>query len=183
MENPTVIKGATPTATTATNNNTANNVGISSPWITMEKKITALFNEDPDLDVLYDDATKTVTIESVNTYKIMALEKVLKKEIAFGNVTLKIQCRVKNAENASTVAADVKTAFRGNPRLSDIIVTPTPFTSESVYVLFKKEVIQFFNDDISDYYGNYNGLSEEIAREITSDAIVVNYGTDVKDPN
>lgn len=34
------------------------------------------------------------------------------------------------------------------------------------YCVFKKEVIQFWNDDISDYLGNYTTLAKDIAREI-----------------
>ena len=30
----------------------------------------------------------------------------------------------------------------------------------------KKEVIQFWNDDLYDYYGNYSRLASDIAREL-----------------
>lgn len=40
-----------------------NKIAISLPWITAVKKINALFAEDSDLDVIYDDDTKTIRID------------------------------------------------------------------------------------------------------------------------
>ena len=40
------------------------------------------------------------------------------------------------------------------------------------YCIFKKEVIQFWNDNLSDYRGNYNGLASDIAKEILKANIV-----------
>ena len=49
------------------------------------------------------------------------------------------------------------------------------------FVLFKPEVIQFLDDDTSDYYGNWNGLAEDIAREIFVEGYRgVNFCTEVK---
>ena len=33
------------------------------------------------------------------------------------------------------------------------------------YVIFAKEIIQFFNDDLSDIYGNANFIVADLARE------------------
>ena len=157
---------------------TTENVALSSPWMTTYKKLVALFNADPDLNVLYDDATKTVTIESVNTYKIMALEKILKPSITFGNVTLNIKCLVKNGEEES-LAALFKTAFTGNPHFSVVEERTLLGAVKETYLLFQPEVLQFFNDDCTDYYGNWNGLSEDILRDVMKDNIRINVGTDV----
>ena len=35
-----------------------------------------------------------------------------------------------------------------------------------VYAIFKKEVIQFFNDDISDFYCNYNEVAAKVFNEV-----------------
>ena len=42
-------------------------------------------------------------------------------------------------------------------------------TEEHTYLLFKPEVIQFFDDDIYDYEGNWTGLAQDIAREVFAD--------------
>ena len=152
-------------------------VSLSSPWITAYKKLNALFDVDPDIDVLYDDEKKTITLESTNTFKMMALEKILVPELKFGNITVKIECLVKNGADEN-ISALFKTAFNGNPHFSQVIDAQTPYGEQS-YVLFKKEVLQFFNDDTSDYYGNWNGLSEDILREVVNENIRVNIGTEV----
>ena len=157
---------------------TEKQVSLSPPWITKVNELKALFGVDPDIDVVYNDEAKEVIIESVNTFKIMALQKILVPSVTFGNVTLTIKCLVKdNAED--DVASLIKTAFADNPHFSQVITAPTPY-GEQVYALFKKEVIQFYNDDTSDYYGNWNGLSEDILRGVVNENIRVNIGTETE---
>jgi len=151
-------------------------VGISSPWMTYYKKLVALFNDDPDLEVLWDDDTKTVTIESINTFKIMALEKLLDPTVTFGNVTITVKCLVKNGSE-DTAATLFRTAFAGNPHFSKVVETTITAIDET-FVLFKPEVIQFFNDDLTDYYGNWNGLAEDITRDVIKKDFRVNIGTE-----
>lgn len=168
------MENKTPETTTETK------VGLSSPWITYYRKINALFGVDPDLDVKYNDDTddtKTISIESTNTFKIMALEKLLKPSVTFGNITVSVKCLVKNDEKEA-VSALFKTAFSGNPHLSDIIDKKVIAVDET-FVLFKKEVIQFFNDDCTDYFSNWNGLAEDILRTVMNEGILVNIGTDI----
>ena len=151
-------------------------VALSSPWMTYYKKLVALFGDDPELDVLWDDDTKTVTIESVNTFKIMALEKLLNPTVVFGNITVTVKCLVKNGAEES-LSAVFKTAFAGNPHFSQVIDAKVVAMNET-FVLFQPEVIQFFNDDTTDYYSNWNGLSEDIMRDIIKKDIRVNIGTE-----
>ena len=37
------------------------------------------------------------------------------------------------------------------------------------FVCFKPQVVQFFDDDISDFNGNWSGLAQDIAREVFGD--------------
>lgn len=152
------------------------NVAISSPWMTYYKKLVALFNDDPELEVKWNEDEKSVIIESTNTFKIMALEKLLDPTVAFGNVTITVKCRVKDGSEDS-VSAIFKTAFTGNPHISEVIDQETMGCIEQTFVLFKPEVIQFFNDDLTDYHGNWNGLSEDIMRDVINKDIRVNIGT------
>ena len=39
------------------------------------------------------------------------------------------------------------------------------------FVRFQPEVIQFFDDDIYDYNGNWSGLAQDIAREVFCDEV------------
>lgn len=159
---------------------TTKKTGISAPWVTKAKEIITLFAKDTDLDVTFKEETNTVIIESTNTYKIMALEKILKKEFTFGNVTLKVECLVKNEKES--MAALFKTAFAGNPHISQIQEVTTPMSPSETYVVFKKEVLQFFNDDISDFYGNWNGLAEDIIRDLVNENVRANFSTEIHEP-
>ena len=38
-------------------------------------------------------------------------------------------------------------------------------------VRFKPRVVQFFDDDISDFNGNWSGLAQDIAREVFGDGL------------
>ena len=38
-------------------------------------------------------------------------------------------------------------------------------------VCFKPQVVQFFDDDISDFNGNWSGLAQDIAREVFGDGL------------
>lgn len=58
-----------------------------------------------------------------------------------------------------------QTAFKGNSIFEKTVSTLKGF-NEIDYCVFKKEVIQFWNDDLSDYLVNYSGLVSNIAREI-----------------
>ena len=154
-------------------------LGISSPWMTYYKKLVALFGDDPELEVSWKEEgeEKSVIIASTNTFKIMALEKLLDPKITFGNIILTIKCLVKDGSEES-VSAIFKTAFAGNPHISKVIDQETMGCIEQTFVLFKPEVIQFFNDDITDYHGNWNGLSEDIMRDVINANLRVNIGTD-----
>lgn len=154
-------------------------VGISSPWMTYYKKLVALFGDDPELEVSWKEegAEKSVIIASTNTFKIMALEKLLDPKITFGNITLTVKCLVKDGSEDSA-SAIFRTAFAGNPHISEVIDQKTMGCIEQTFVLFKPEVIQFFNDDITDYYGNWNGLAEDLMRDVIKQEFVnVNIGT------
>lgn len=156
---------------------------IQSPWIITYKKIVALFGRDADLEISsivgLPDGNYGLSIFSKNTPKLQAIEKILKSEYTFGNVKLYISFIFEENNKDSITAVDFKTAFSGNSILSNVYEREDiTRTTINTYVLFSKEVIQFFNDNLKDFYGNYNGLAEDIAREIFNESDV-SYGTDI----
>lgn len=151
------------------------NLNLASPWYTYQRKIKALFRHDDDIEVgdvfELDDpvADYAFDIEVKNHEKYIALDRVLPKVRAFGNVRIAIF--LYDEENG--VEQDSETLFRtifdGNPALSEI-VTAEDFTgTKHTYVLFRPEVIQFYNDDISDLNGNWSGIMQDIARDVFAD--------------
>lgn len=157
-------------------------LGLQSPWVTLYNKIYFMFNNDEDLDIsnlIESDGNYSMTIASNNTTKLKAIEKILKHEFPMGNITFKINFVYGENESDNITISDIKNAFNGNTVISTIKTAMTPAQDELTFVLFNREVVQFYNDDISDFYGNYNGLAEDIAREIFNTQFDINYCTDI----
>ena len=146
---------------------------MEAPWYTWQKKIKALFERDPDITVgdIYDSESDKLDfvfdIEVRSHEKFLALDRVLPKVKTFGNVTLGI-C-LYDEENANAVDAGIElyqTLFKGNPIVKDIKDVIDQAGVHHGFVRFQPEVIQFFDDDLSDYEGNWSGLAQDIAREV-----------------
>ena len=149
------------------------NLTIEAPWYTFQKKVKALFEADPEIevgDVIEhgdDRADYSFCIEVRNHEKFLALDRVLPKIRTFGNVTLGILL----FDEENTGAEDdrialYETIFEGNPIVKDIRDI-TDFTgTRQGFIRFKPEVIQFPDDNIADFDGNWSGLAQDIAKEV-----------------
>lgn len=144
---------------------------ILPPWTTVINKITLLFDEDPQIacNVDYNGKCPTITLACNNGDKVTALQQILPEEFEFGNVTLKV--------NIDGVPSD--RAFRNKKELFDTAFEKNPVFAYSVspaddgynwfsivYVVFKKKVVQFFNDNLNDCHGIISTLYQNIAEDI-----------------
>lgn len=147
-------------------------VKLSPPWDIWHKKIKALFENDPDIVVgdLFEPDDDYIDyafdIEISNHEKYIALDRVLPNVKTFGNVVLSINMYDEENENATTGLDIYKKIFEGNPIVKDIKDVVDKTGSHHVFVRFQPEVVQFFDDNISDYSGNWSGLAAEIADEV-----------------
>lgn len=142
---------------------------LEAPWERFAKMVKALFAQDDDIFVgdIYEgnDTTYALNISVKKHDKFLALDRLMPSVKTFGNVTLGIVLfDEENAEN--DVLALFKTLFDGNPIVDSIQTRPDPAGVCWNYVLFKPEVIQFFDDDMTDYNGLWSGLAEDIAYEV-----------------
>lgn len=139
---------------------------ISSPWVTYYRKIKALFGKDPQIKITYDNDAPEVKIFVENSEKAYAIAQLLPTVKSFGNVDLKVTVVPANVENHMQNL--VETAFKGNPAFVEVVQTggEGPYTFKATYALFKKEVVQYFNDDLSDAHGVTSTLYQEIAKEL-----------------
>ena len=149
---------------------------LEAPWNTYQKKVKALFERDPDITVgeiceSEDDRTNYVFgIEVRDHDKFLALDRVLPKTRTFGNVTLGIILYdEENRDLADEGISLFETIFKGNSILKDIKDVVDQTGTRHGFVRFQPEVIQFFDDDISDFNGNWSGLAQDIAREVFSE--------------
>lgn len=156
---------------------------IEAPWYTFQKKVTALFANDPDIYVgdVYEpdneDIDYAFDIEVRSHEKFVALDRVIPAKKQFGNVTLGIVLYDEENNDVHPGYELFNTIFKGNSIVKDLKTVTDRAGIDHVFVRFEPEVIQFYDDDLTDYNGNYNGLAEDIAREVFGDAWAVNFCT------
>ena len=154
---------------------------LSSPWIKFYREIEALFKEDPEIKIVYDEDEPEVKLYVENTEKAEAIAQLLPAAKAFGNVVLKITIIPANALGESPKASLFRKAFKGNPAFSFIASVEGIFTNPISYVVFKNKVVQFFNDDLSDINGNCSTLYQELAKDVFGETDGIFFCTDTPD--
>lgn len=153
-------------------------LNLTTPWVEHYRKIDAFFKNDPDVYVVYNNDEVEIKVYVDNAEKGGALDALLPDEVEFGNVTLKIAVIPANDGKLTIPRNITSVAFTGNP-IVDEIRSITLFGALETFVLFKKEVVQYSNDDIGDYFGIESTLYENIARDIFSPQLGVYYCTNV----
>ena len=106
-----------------------------------------------------------------NFASALALDRVLNRRVVFGNVTLQINLYDMENETFDEAIKLYETIFAGNRIVKDIKDVPDQAGFHHGFVRFQPEIVQFYADDITDYNGNFNGLAEDIARELFSDVV------------
>ena len=152
----------------------------SSPWVTYYKEVDALFKKDKEVFVVFDDENVELKIYVDNQSKADAIQYLMPTEKEFGNVVLKIEVIPSNGKQLHSIGTanivDIASnSFRDNYAV--YAVTDVRAVFDLVYVIFRKEVVQYFDDNIGDIYGNCSTLYETIARNVFKD-IGVKYCTD-----
>ena len=155
---------------------------LSPPWVTYLNMLTALFDGDPEIAINYDDNKRSIVLATNNGDKGAALLKVLPSKKEFGNVVVTVGVDGPISNRAFTSNEELmNTLFAKNPAFSFCKAIEGIITSFT-YVVFKNTVVQFFNDNLNDIYGNMCTLYQDIAAEVFADAKLtgVVYNTDVE---
>ena len=161
---------------------------ISAPWIEYLHKVNAAFGCDPGITVDAGDADASggfLTIELLckSFSKCEALKKVLANPGEIGGVRIDMKVTYTGTEHDKEVEL-YKTALQGNPLFNSIWETEDPrFHCTHSFVLFNNEIVQFFNDDISDYYGCTNMVPEDLFREVLAPTAEVKFNQAHKEQN
>ena len=154
---------------------------LAAPWLTFYNEVKALFEEDSEVKVTFDEEKYELALYVENARKADALTQLMPEEKAFGNVKVKI--KVVPADDAQTKLDLIQEAFYGNPALSYVWQAKTPFGDEFDYVVFENKVVQFYNDNIRDVNGNKTTLYEDIARDVFGEDVNLCFCTEAKDRN
>lgn len=148
---------------------------LSAPWIIYYREVQAMFKHDEHVHVVYDEAENHLKVYVTGPYKAAALTQILPPTKSFGSVSLSITVIPANDCGDNTLP-DVKawsiedvfeTAFDDNAAYESVHCVPSVLMGNPItYVVFSKEVVQYFSDDLGDYYGIHSTLYENIARDI-----------------
>jgi len=149
-------------------------VTLSAPWMTYFHELEMLFKEDPQVKLEYEDYVITLYVEDEE--KANALMKLLPVQKVFGNTVVNIDV-VPSGEDINSDIELFKKAFKNNPILSYVTKAGELFPLE--YVVFRNEVVQYYNDQLDDPNGNVSTLYQEIAKDVFGDNVTVHFCTDV----
>lgn len=161
-----------------------NGITLSSPWITLYREIKAIFSEDPDIEVEYDEDRMEINLFVNNQDKAKAICTILPTYRSFGNITVFINVIPSNdEEDGSYVLREEKVTFRtferafdGNPAFAYLYrADKLPIN----YIVFKNCVVQYFNDALNDAYGICSTLYQEIAKDIFGQHEGIYFCTDI----
>ena len=154
---------------------------MSPPWVTYWRELQALFEGDHDVDLKFNEDEYTIDIRVRGATKADALGMLLPVEKEFGNVTLHINVIPANYE--FTKPELFYSALRDNPNFAFVANVPDVMSNPISYVVFKKKIAQFFNDNLGDVHGNTSMLYEDIARNVFDEHNGIFFCTDTNGEN
>ena len=149
---------------------------LAPPWCTFYKEVYEMFKNDAQVRVrvAYVDDKHDIRLYVDDAMKAAALEKLIGGERDFGGQKIQVSIIPPNSTVAVSFDTDngeegiislYKEALAGNPAYCySTKVDSFGFTAN--YIVFRREVVQFENDDLSDIDGMCSTLYEDIARDI-----------------
>lgn len=150
---------------------------LSPPWDIHYRKINELFKKDTGIKVVYDEDVNEVKLYVDDTEKAAAIGMLLPEKCEFGNVIMKITVIPANQDKAElricrmsqTMEGLFKTAFKDNEIMTCACTLSSVVANDVTFVVFKKEVVQFFDDNLFDLNGVRSTLYQDIAEDVFGD--------------
>jgi hypothetical protein len=169
---------------------------LSPPWYTVWSMLNGTVGASPCVEVgqvNVDQNPYTLDVTACSNKVASSLAVILKRHWTWGEVQLKIRVfgptgkevnpRIQpGPDPVATIRARFETALANNPLFSKILENQGFFDPHNFWVEMKKKVIQFYNDDLSDYYGNKNVVAEDAFTDVClstffEGAVVVGWAT------
>lgn len=141
---------------------------LSPPWYTLRNQMAATIGNDPSVRVSELDRSQQpylVKITCPGLPQAQATASIMKLYHDGGSWGLKVEVYDQGGQpvppvvpqSAEQLATFVRTAFANNPWFVDVHTRPLTMGGRlAVFPIFSKAVIQFPNDDIGDWYFNFN---------------------------
>ena len=133
-----------------------------SPWMNLYREYTALFGQDPEVQLALDEENYTIKLYVASAEKADALSKILPMSYNFGNIDVKIIVVYPNGTRSTKQL--FQDAFEGNPAFCNTLAREDPLPA--TFVIFEPEVVQYKNDNLFSYNGMRTTVYEDIARDI-----------------
>jgi len=168
-------------------------ITLSPPWYTIWNKIKSTFGNDPNVKVgpLVTQSTPFKIIIDVNDHdKATAIASILSLKFDLGNNSIQVAVRDNKGSvvvptvptSEEQLVSIIKTALGSNAWFVDAKIVILPILERKIlYAVFHKAVIQFFNDDLSDMYNNYNNVAAFVFKDVLNEApggYVINCSTE-----
>lgn len=151
---------------------------LSPPWITYYHKVQALFEKDDSVTVDFDEDNCCLNIiVERDIEKGEAIQKLFPSKKVFGNNVMKINVITIQEPKQIPTAQIFTNAFKNNPVVENIISASDILRDDQTYIMFQNKVVQFFDDNISDYNGVCSTLYQDIAEDVFRDFADVHYCT------
>ena len=149
-------------------------IKLSAPWDIYYEQVKALFGDDSEIHIVFDEEKKDLKLYVDTATKAEALQNLFPIEKEWGGVMMTITVIPPNKESTFKIVRNremtskeiVEYAFYDNPHFVECIEVDLPFWSGFVYAMFKNEVIQYYTDDIGDPNGMTSTLAQDIAWKI-----------------
>lgn len=150
---------------------------LSPPWYTFFNFIKHSIGRDKCVEVLemkeISDANFLIQLEVKSRDKALALAAIIVPCKSFGNIIVRtevLHCgqTVKPNNQFQDVCRLIRVFEEalGSNHYFEYVEHRKLFDSIIVFPVFKKSVIQFFNDDLSDLYNNFNGVAAHVFSEV-----------------
>jgi hypothetical protein len=159
-------------------------VQLSPPWVTYQNELKYSIGQDPSVIVgplIPAFGNYIIPVTVIGDEKAIALATLLKNPVEFWNVCVNVVVINGNQEIVNPlpcplcplVVADlVQSALCGNPYFIEVVVKQQmPGDSNAVYPVFNPEVIQFFNDDISNLCNNFTAVAASVFADVMEEAL------------
>ncbi len=156
----------------------SNELNLSPPWCEYYNELEELFKEDPDIKIVFNENTDEIKLYVTGSEKADALTQLLPSEKYFGNVCIKIIVIPANPTNEMSPFELIQAAFKNNPIVSYFHSVDNPYAMQMDFVVFRNQVVQYYNDNLGDINGMRSTLYQDIAKEIFEN-IPVHFCTDV----
>ena len=155
---------------------------LSPPWDIFYRKVNAMFAHDNEVRVIFDEEALSLKLYVGNPSKADALMQLFPIQKEFGNVNLQIEVIPPNEITKSSSENLVERAFYCNEAVSYIRqakgVAGFP---DMTFVVFIKQVVQFYTDNLCDINGFMSTLYQDIANDIFIKPDGVYFCTDLND--